>query len=68
MRHGFFQDNEGNFSSMRLVFLVMIAYALVTGWWTLLNEGSVACLALVSGLVGLAGGLKLGQKYQEKKG
>jgi len=59
---GFLQDDKGNFSSTRLVFVVVVAYAMAAGWYTLLNEGSIACLALVSGLTGVAITLKFSDK------
>lgn len=63
----FLQDDKGNFSSTRLVFVTVVAYALAAGWYTLLFEGSVSCLALVSGLVGVAITLKTLDKSIDKR-
>jgi hypothetical protein len=62
----FLQDSKGNFSSMRLMFIVMIVNTIFMSWYTLVNESSIAALALFSGGVTVASGLKIFQNIQEK--
>lgn len=65
MSNGFFQDSEGNFSITRAVFAFMILNAVAMGWVTLIAEGHIAALTLLSGVSSVAIGLKLGQNVQE---
>lgn len=58
----FLQDDKGNFSSTRLVFVAMIAYTLVMGIFVFKSEGSVAAIAYVTAICGVASALKLGDK------
>ena len=62
-KSGFLQDDKGNFSSTRLIVLGLVVYAMSMGVYVVANEGSVAALALVSGLVGLASGLVTRTNY-----
>lgn len=62
----FLQDENGNFSSTRLVFVVMIAYALAMGVFVFNAEGSTAAIAYITALSGVASGLKLGDKAIKK--
>lgn len=58
----FLQDENGNFSSTRLVFVVMIAYTLVMGILVYKTEGSTAAIAYITAICGVASALKLGDK------
>ena len=58
----FLQDENGNFSSTRLVFVVMIAYTLVMGIFVFKTEGSTAAIAYITAICGVASALKLGDK------
>ena len=58
----FLQDENGNFSSTRLVFVVMIAYTLVMGIFVFKTEGSTAAIAYITSISGVASALKLGDK------
>lgn len=62
----FLQDKNGNFSSMRLMFVIMILNTIAMSWYTLAVEGSMAALALFTGGVTAASSLKLFQNQQEK--
>ena len=63
---GFLQDSKGNFSSMRLMFVLMILNTIVMSWYTLITEGSVLALAVFTGGITTASGIKLFQNTQEK--
>jgi len=58
----FLQDENGNFSSTRLVFVVMIAYTLIMGVLVYKTEGSTAAIAYITAISGVASALKLGDK------
>ena len=58
----FLQDENGNFSSTRLVFVVMIAYTLIMGILVYKTEGSTAAIAYITAICGVASALKLGDK------
>jgi len=58
----FLQDENGNFSSTRLVFVVMIAYTLIMGILVYKTEGSTAAIAYITAISGVASALKLGDK------
>ena len=58
----FLQDENGNFSSTRLVFVVMVAYTLVMGVLVYKTEGSTAAIAYITAICGVASALKLGDK------
>ena len=58
----FLQDENGNFSSTRLVFVVMIAYTLIMGVLVYKTEGSTAAIAYITAICGVASALKLGDK------
>lgn len=58
----FLQDENGNFSSTRLVFVCMIAYTLVMGIFVFKTEGSTAAIAYITAICGVASALKLGDK------
>ena len=58
----FLQDENGNFSSTRLVFVVMVAYTLIMGVLVYKTEGSTAAIAYITAICGVASALKLGDK------
>ena len=67
MKISFFTDNQGNPSSTRIIVAALVAYAMAMGVIAMLNEGHVACIAVVTSITGLAAGWKLGQNAQERK-
>lgn len=67
MANGFLQDSKGNYSSTRLLMFVVVAYALIMGAVIVFKETSYNSLAYISGLLTLAGTLKIIQNGQEGK-
>lgn len=67
---GFLQDAEGNNSVMRLAFVWLILNATALSWYVLLTDATnVGGAAAIFGTVtGVATGLKIIQKQQEKSG
>ena len=63
----FLQDDQGNFSSTRLMFVILLLNAIGMGWYTLVHENSVMALALLTGAITAATGMKFAHKSQEKK-
>ena len=64
---GFFQSAPGNFSIMRLAFAWLILNGTGMAWMVLAQNGTVADAAVISGsFFGVATGLKIIQKHQEK--
>ena len=64
---GFFEVAPGNFSIMRLAFAWLIANGTALAYLVLLQNGTVAEAATISGsFFGVATGLKIIQKQQEK--
>lgn len=63
----FLQDDQGNFSSTRLMFVFLILNAVGMGWYTLAHESSIMALALLSGAITAATGMKFAHKSQETK-
>jgi len=65
---GFFQDDNGNFSIMRVVFAVLIAHSIAASWYVLVSlQDYAGAIAIFSALSGVAITLKLGQKPMERK-
>lgn len=65
--NNFLQDDQGNFSSTRLMFIFLILNGVGMGWYTLVHEGSIMALALLSGAITAATGMKFAHKSQETK-
>jgi hypothetical protein len=64
---GFFEVSPGNFSIMRLAFAWLILNGTAMAYIVMLNDGTVAEAATISGsFFGVATGLKIIQKQQEK--
>lgn len=65
--NGFLDDNEGNKSSTRIMFIAVILNGIGMSWYTLVNESSTAALVLLTGAITAAAGMKFAHKSQEKK-
>lgn len=66
-QHGIFQDSKGNYSSMRVVFVVLMLDAMLMGWYSLIAIGSGEAIAVFSAMSGVAVTLKTIQNQQEKE-
>jgi hypothetical protein len=64
---GFFEASPGNFSIMRLAFAWLIFHGTALAYLVLLQDGTVGeAVAVSSSIFGVATGLKVIQKQQEK--
>lgn len=64
----FWEEAEGEQSATRLMFIVLLVYAMIMGAWVFAEtKDYVGSLAMFSGIGTLAVGLKLYQKGQEAK-
>lgn len=51
---------------MRLVFFILIIDAIAQSWYQMITDDSASAIAIFGSIAGVATGLKLVQKYQEK--
>lgn len=65
--NGFLQDDNGNKSSTRAMFITLILNGIGMSWYTLINENSTAALVFLTGAITAAAGMKFAHKSQEKK-
>ncbi len=65
-QHGMLQDAKGNFSVMRVAFLMLITNAILMGWFAVVTVGTGEAIAVFTALSGVAVTLKTIQNQQEK--
>jgi membrane associated rhomboid family serine protease len=63
---GFFEVTPGNKSIMRAAFAWLILQATAMGWYSLITTNAGAAAAIFGTIAGVATGLKIIQKQQEK--
>jgi len=64
---GFFEATPGNYSIMRAAFAWLIFQATAMGWYALISDSVGAAVAVFAAIAGVATGLKIIQKQQEKQ-
>lgn len=67
MKTNFLKDNEGNFSSTRLAYMLLILNAIGMGWVAVANGEYQSAVLIVAGVAGVAGSIKANQKASELK-